>query len=566
MKLADKKPVSLLLNALSQGAGGPLIPKKLRQNADELRGASSQWLRYNGIQGLSIGYKETAHQKSDVVCLKLLVEKKKPKGKLRNPAPQSIQSLDGKREIPVDVEEVGRLMAHNGTLFPGASIAHERRNAGTLGIVVNQRNTPERKYLLSCRHVIAPFNLESLNRDVCHPAPQDGGNSAIHKVAEYVAAFPRFFDEQGFPNLADAALARLSDGIAWRNDIPVIGQISGIANNIKVGDYVRIYGRTSGYSIGQILHDSANIYLGFYRQDGSWFRLGFYNQIECSPYAKGGDSGAAVVDAQNRLVGLHIGGSNNRSYFSPIKPILDYFQVVVSQAGGVLNNLNAEAEETDSDKRFVTKGISQPHTYHDSISWALTPEGLQVGSEIETSEEYIATASRVWSQFSGSIIEAANRFDVPAELIIATICTESGGDHRALRKEPGYLSDSKTPGKVSAGLMQTLISTANDALDISTIDREWLFVPINSITAGTAYISQQRLSTNLDPPLVASAYNACGISWNNSPKNRWKTRQYAIGTSQHVDRFVLYFNGVFRLFRKLSTELVPECSFYQDFI
>src|SRR4029078_6793694 len=88
----------------------------------------------------------------------------------------------------------------------------------------------------------------------------------------------------------------------------------------------------------------------------------------------------------------------------------------------------------------------------------------------------------------------------PAELIVATVCTESAGKADAVREEPGYTSDEATPNRVSIGLTQTLLSTAREAMQMS-FDRNWLLDPANAIEAGTAYIGQQSRLTSLEPPL-----------------------------------------------------------------
>src|SRR5207253_652812 len=118
---------------------------------------------------------------------------------------------------------------------------------------------------------------------------------------------------------------------------------------------------------------------------------------------------------------------------------------------------------------------------------------------------------------------------VPCALIVATICTESGGKADAVRLEPGYVSDEQTPHKVSPGLMQTLISTARETMQMS-FDRSWLLQPGNSILAGSSYIARQASLTGFDPPLVAAAYNAGKLAYQNGGQNRWKLRRFPIGT------------------------------------
>ncbi len=190
-----------------------------------------------------------------------------------------------------------------------------------------------------------------------------------------------------------------------------------------------------------------------------------------------------------------------------------------------------------------TTAVARYHRYRDSVRWRVTPRGVAVeGRGIERTPGPPVTVTRVWEAYSEHVNAAAKKYGVPAHLIVATICTESTGRADAIRFEPRYVSDEATPHQVSPGLMQTLISTARGALGRPRIDRKWLFVPRNSIMAGTAYIASQAAKTSLDPPLVAAAYNAGSVVYEGSAGNRWKLRQYPIGTSEHCDRFVKWLN------------------------
>src|SRR6476620_10106479 len=159
------------------------------------------------------------------------------------------------------------------------------------------------------------------------------------------------------------------------------------------------------------------------------------------------------------------------------------------------------------------------HGFEDSGRWRVTPRGIAVeGKGVERTPGDPVTVTHVWSLYHDQINAAATRFNVPAQLIVATICTESSGRADAIRLEPRFVSDAATPNQVSPGLMQTLISTARSAMKNPNIDRKWLFVPGNSIMAGTAYIASQAGSTSLDPVLVAAAYNAGSLQHNTSAK------------------------------------------------
>lgn len=187
-------------------------------------------------------------------------------------------------------------------------------------------------------------------------------------------------------------------------------------------------------------------------------------------------------------------------------------------------------------------GLDQYHGFGPGIRWRLSAAGVEIeGSGAERTRGAPTTVSRVWDAYGSEIDRAARHYRVPVPLIIATICTESGGKADAVRLEPGYVSDEQTPRKMSAGLMQTLLSTARATMKMS-FGRDWLLDPGNSISAGTSYIAEQSSVTQLDPPLVAAAYNAGGLYEQDGAQNRWKLRQYPIGTSVHVDRFVKFYN------------------------
>lgn len=160
------------------------------------------------------------------------------------------------------------------------------------------------------------------------------------------------------------------------------------------------------------------------------------------------------------------------------------------------------------------------------------------------------TVRKVWDTFGAEIRDASKTYGVPVELIVATIATESGGQvlmRTARREEPGWISDEETPNRVSIGPMQTLLSTAREALKEPHLTSSDLLIPERSIRAGTAYIAQQVKKTSFSPPLVAAAYNAGGLYPEVATTNRWRLRCYPLGTGTHIDRFVCWFNDTMRL-------------------
>lgn len=228
------------------------------------------------------------------------------------------------------------------------------------------------------------------------------------------------------------------------------------------------------------------------------------------------------------------------------------------------NQLFEEERPQESNIKTFIPMLKDFHGFRDSIQWRLQKKGLEVqGKGIERTGGEPATVIRVWEQFNYAIDQWSEKFGVPAELIIATICTETKGNPKAVRQEPGYISDEKTPDRVSPGLMQTLISTARSVLQDPKVNREWLLEPSNSIRAGTAYIASQMKRTNLDPPKVACAYNAGGVYYEGSTANRWKMRQFPIGTPKHADRFVEWFNDFYAAME--AGKIDPKLTF-RDFL
>lgn len=215
------------------------------------------------------------------------------------------------------------------------------------------------------------------------------------------------------------------------------------------------------------------------------------------------------------------------------------------------------------------KRLTKPHQrFSGGIKWALTPEGVSIdGQPSKGTPGETRTVERIWTSYEPSIRRWGRDFGVPVELIVATICTESGGDPNARREEEGFESASKTPNRVSIGLMQTLLSTAVETLQLDSITAQWLLEPDNSIRAGTGYLAKQSDSTLFDPPVVACAYNAGGVYKNTGPDNRWCMRQYPLGTGKHADRFVAWFNDCFRAFKSAKVQPPPaesaELSLYQ---
>jgi hypothetical protein len=187
--------------------------------------------------------------------------------------------------------------------------------------------------------------------------------------------------------------------------------------------------------------------------------------------------------------------------------------------------------------------------------WRVTPEALVIESEaLPRRNTPTRVAAACWARHRAALEAAATRFTVPVELLLATACTESGGRAEAVREEPGFTSDAATPHRVSPGLMQTLISSAREALGDAKLDRARLLDPAVSALAGAAFIARQSRVTGFDPPLVAIAYNAGSLR---PAQNPWGLVQTRRGAGEfHADSFIAFFNDALAL--EAASEGVPS--------
>ncbi len=278
------------------------------------------------LVGLGIGEKVTAKKRTGEMCVKILVAKKFPKGKIRS-ADLIPAEIDG---IPTDIEGVG---------YPTKFVIHQRKKhrpvpggvsvgldltavgfrfAGTLGVMVADKNNSQRLYALSNNHVLANENRVNTGAGVVQPGTLDGGKNSdrIARVSRYV---PLKFDNRR--NWMDAAIAEFDKPEQVDRSILEIGAPTGIANP-SLGLLVRKSGRTTGLTEGIVRIVNFDVFdveydQGFVRVDGVIVIEGID-----SPFSKPGDSGSAIVDSKGRVAALLFAGSEKVTFAIPIRRVL----------------------------------------------------------------------------------------------------------------------------------------------------------------------------------------------------------------------------------------------------
>lgn len=322
--------------------------------AKELHGHAL--LARTNVVGVAVGYKVSKGVRTSDVSITCLVTKKTsdlPRGHL---IPKSLDA------VPTDVVQVGEIRAwqvltdRHRPAPGGVSIGHYAITAGTLGAVVQDRQTGVRM-ILSNNHVLANSNDAQIGDAVLQPGPADGGQLSVDTIATLERFVPIAFSSSpgtcGLANLyaeignflavivgskhrltavrqdasavnrVDAALARPVTDEDVLDEIVQIGQISGTTAP-ELGMPIRKTGRTTGFTIDEITAIEATVDVSY----GLGKTARFEGQLVAGPMSQGGDSGSLIVAGGSpQAVGLLFAGSNATTIFSPIQDVLDALQV-----------------------------------------------------------------------------------------------------------------------------------------------------------------------------------------------------------------------------------------------
>lgn len=314
------------------------IPYKLRQVHKKVNetfllklderlkgGGTSQPLRgRENILGIGIGEKVTNGRFTGQPCITFHVLSKVHNDELKEDA-RIPKEIDG---VPTDVivSRVGYpLQAQPKPMQPGESIRNIRGGAGTLGCLVARGRD---LCLLSNNHIIALSN-----DGVCrNPAHGVDGDRIMYEVTlttgateefsiGYLFDFPSIFFNSG-ENGVDCAIAVTDPSVVDPANVK-LGRIDSRPSPPTLGAPVQKFGR-HGYSSGHIRYLEQPVDLDY----GAKGVARFVGQILIEgsgggAFATRGDSGALVVDLNNRPVGLIFGGVGGFTVATPIKAVLD---------------------------------------------------------------------------------------------------------------------------------------------------------------------------------------------------------------------------------------------------
>ncbi|MFI6098758.1 hypothetical protein ACIA8G_24655 [Lentzea sp. NPDC051213] len=199
------------------------------------------------------------------------------------------------RVVPPEVEKAGEYVI-----------------AGTLGAFVTTLDQPRKVLGLTAFHVGCVDDSWSVGDEFVHPSRVDGGIVGADMVA--------VLDRAALAGSVCAAGLRMG-ARPFRAEVLDIGALTGTARAVT-GSTVRKYGRTTGLTHGMVRSADATLRLDF--GDGIGVRT-LRDQIRVDSaerFGDHGDSGAVLVDADNRVVGLYVAGTGPTGFANPIEPVL----------------------------------------------------------------------------------------------------------------------------------------------------------------------------------------------------------------------------------------------------
>ncbi|HEX5103001.1 MAG TPA: trypsin-like serine protease [Pirellulaceae bacterium] len=329
--MPTEKQLVALLDMLTEGAVASAAVESVRAEAATLRKAAKPWTEGKGIQGVGIGEKITDGEQLDEVVLKVYVDQKKPKSQLDNPVPKKVLMPGLDEEVSTDVEEIGRMEKEPNTArirpaVPGFGVGHVDITVGTFGCLVRKKGQKS-LYILSNSHVLADEGVAKIGDAIIQPGDFDGGKAPGDVIAELADWAPFQFTTTGYPNLVDAAIAKVKKAADVTSAVRLIGVPKGVSKFVRRGMQVQKTGRTTDYTVGVIKDINYRLALRYKKPGGGTGRVGLGDQVLCTRYTAGGDSGSAVFNMSGKVVGLHFAGSPSTSVFNRIEHVLSALDI-----------------------------------------------------------------------------------------------------------------------------------------------------------------------------------------------------------------------------------------------
>jgi hypothetical protein len=302
-----------LANATKQGGPHVVVAASVRWAHELLRAREATLRRYPGVAGFGLGRVIKDGTPTGDMCVTIFVRKKLTQAELRKRKWRSLPRWlsDGSRRIHVDIIEIGEIERFT---FIGASLGpanDPHRYEGTIGAFAKDGVTGH-AVAITAMHVsgmkLFPSGAATCQFDVPSLRLNDPNTRRLGMLS---------FGTMTGVDAAKIALDNEADAVSV---IPELGEVQGwrpVAVPSDEGIAVAMYGAVSKLARGRVIHPEVAL-----PQDD------LDSAIIVDIAAQSGDSGAALVDAQNHVIGFLVGQATSGPYagkciFCPAAAVVD---------------------------------------------------------------------------------------------------------------------------------------------------------------------------------------------------------------------------------------------------
>jgi hypothetical protein len=292
------------------------------------------WLGYDGVVGTAIGVDGLGHAvvkvylaEPGVVAFPRFVAGVEVVTEVTG----RFMALPGDADANADADAVDPTRSFPRPVPIGVSTGHGNVTAGTIGARVTDG---QRTFALSNNHIFAANNGGRTGDNLLQPGVVDGGRDPDDVIGTLHDFEPLRFCRAMMcdMNQIDAAIALTTpDDVGASTPEGGYGAPRRWTTEADLGMTVQKYGRTTGYTVGEVTGINATIDVGY-----SAGTARFENQIVITGrgFSAGGDSGSLIVSkgtlmADRRPVGLLFAGTQTTTLANPIDLVLDRFGVHV---------------------------------------------------------------------------------------------------------------------------------------------------------------------------------------------------------------------------------------------
>lgn len=282
------------------------------------------WVRQPAVQALGLGPSAHLDRGSAGRAIRVYVDAWASIEHGGKSIPLELRLAASDLRVPIEVVAIGPLRRQAGNVRGGSVVFNRRHgtaSSGAAACLLQEKGKPTRRFLLTCAHVLAPGGAAQVGDDII--AIDDQGQQ---QMIGNLAAWSTAGQTTGAVIRADAALVELT-AASVLPDIIRIGIPSATTGRAPPGHTVKLYSPIAGKPLEFLVEDEnfriPDIVPGL---SPPYFR--YTDAVSCTPLSAAtaaGDSGSAVLTADDRLVGMHFAGNDQIEIFCRLTVVCDHF-------------------------------------------------------------------------------------------------------------------------------------------------------------------------------------------------------------------------------------------------